>query len=213
MAELANNNYKTIATKISYVDWCKLVHILKSQDLNVYVILQTYINAYIKYFSNDVETDEGTRKLVETFTNFNLTKKDLNLTSCNKQRLLFEEAIVLVGKKGTTEKQPLMIRKEGTQAKVIENTNNDSILTAFMNAFCPDLLPMLHAIVKKNEYYSITDALKECVKHEYLQNDYDITEEINELFADNCRHEFGNAFDYDEIGKYKNKYNRNIENM
>lgn len=207
---------RVINTKVSESSFRLLQIIKKTSGVTTYNLLQTVIEAYIRYFSSETVITEDLKRVISCFGRFKLTKKQFVLSEPNSTRWKLSRCIAFIKKEGLSKfddhEEAVLIRapREG-EKDFIMNRNNDDILKAVLQSLDPDVLRNLQTVKKDNGLPSLLDALR-FASSETANDQTDIFErEINELFSDNERSEYGTK--PHEGTPYKRKLNRNIDSV
>lgn len=195
----------TIATKINGNSYAILKTIADNSGLKVYKLLQTIVDAYLRYLAKEQIITDNLEKVIKGFANFQLTKDSFAYCSTNTKREI-KSCIAFIEANGKPQPRPVLIhtkKDKNGNVSVFESIADDAILRAFLLAFAPELIPELREIKEANELLSMADALKFAVHEQTAPTQYDITADIESLFADNDRTEDGKKIDFDgTVGKY-----------
>lgn len=209
MEKQENTHAVTIATKVNRNSYTMLKAIADNSGLKVYRLLQTIVDAYLRYLSKGQIITADLEKVVKGFANFQLTKDSFAYCSTNTKREV-KACIAFVGVKGQPQPRPVLIYtkrdKEGN-VSVFENVADDAVLQTFLRAFAPELMPELCEIAEANNLLSMSDALKFAVHEQTAPARYDITADIESLFADNNRDENGRVIDYEDCARQYVRHN------
>lgn len=208
---------KVIATKVNEETYRLFNWISGKTGVTAYNLLQTVIEAYIRYFSSETQITEDLKRVISCFGRLRLSKKGFTLVEPNATRWKFTRCVAFIGKEQRKGKfheheEAVLIRapREGEDDFVM-NQNNDAILEAVLMSLDPDVIRNLQTVKEDNGLPSLLDALR-FASSETANDQTDIFEcEINELFSDNKRVGFGKK--PHEGTPYKRGYNRNFDSF
>lgn len=206
----------TIATKINHQSKVMLDAIAENAGLKVYNLLQTVIDAYLRYCSNGQAITPHLENLINGFADFRVTKDSFALCAPDNTRKAksIRKCIAFVEQAGKPQARPILLySKTDTKgnAQTYETMADDAILQTFLLAFAPKLVSDLRKIQSTNNLLSLTDALKFAIREQTEPTQYDITAEIESLFADNNRDESGRIIDYeDNASQYVRHHSKSV---
>lgn len=209
------NKYKVIATKIDYNVYLQFKFIADRAGLKVYNLMQTIIDAYIKYLSTDTYITESIRTIVNAFTRFRFQKDTFTLLEPNDGKFQFTKCIAFIGKHGKRYEQAVLLRVPGkNEQDIVMNRNNDEMLESLLSTIDPNLVDKLAVIRQDNNLVSLTDtlrfALDAAMPGTANHLDDEVAELVAEIFSDNSRDEYGARIDYSTFGNYKQKKHRTV---
>lgn len=200
------NKQKVIATKVDSEVYMQFKLIADRSGLKVYKLLQTVVDAYIKYLSTDTYITESIRTIVNVFARFRFQKDSFSLLEPNRRELHFTKCIAFIGKHGKRYEQAILLRvPEDDEQDIIMNMNSDEMLESLLSTIDPDIVEQLKAIKHRNELLSLTDAIRYAISEATPGMRDSIREDIANLFSDNRRCECGSEIDYSQVGRYKRK--------
>lgn len=202
----------TIATKINRQSKAMLDAIAEKAGLKVYNLLQTVIDAYLRYCSNGQAITPHLENLINGFADFQVTKDSFALCApdnAHKAKSV-RKCIAFVEQAGKPQARPVLLYSK-TDAKgnahTFETMADDAILQTFLLAFAPKLVADLREIRSANNLLSLADALKFAIREQTEPTKYDITADIESLFADNNRDENGRVIDYEDSAQQYVRHN------
>lgn len=209
--------HKVIATKVNEETYRLFNWISDKTGVTVYNLLQTVIEAYVRYFSSETQITEDLKRVISCFGRLSLSKKGFTLGDPSASRWKFTRCVAFIGReerkgKFNEHEEAVLIRapRKG-EPDFVMNQNNDAILEAVLMSLDPDVIRNLQTVKKDNGLPSLLDALR-FASSETANDQTDIFErEINELFSDNERGDFGQK--PHEGTPYKRGYNRNVESF
>jgi len=212
---MAENGVHVIATKVNHETYVLFKFVAFKTGVKIYNLLQTIIESYVRYFSGETVISDDIKRVLTSFGRLSLSKYKFVLSSdAYRKDWYFSHCIAFIGSKrrgfeGNEEAILLRAPREG-EKDIFMNRNNDAILEALFRSLDPDILRNLQTVKKEKELPSLLDALR-FASSETANDETDIFErEINELFSDNERSEYGVTPDFTP---YKRRNKRNIELM
>lgn len=203
----------TISTKVSIVAYSFLASLAEKSGITMYKMLQTVVECFLKYFSDDSYLTDSLCKVINSFADFRLTKDSFMFCSHDaKDMWSLDSAIISIKAEDKPQPRSILIHKKEQDGKMcmVQNYNNDVILTCFLQSFAPEILKDLNEIMHKNNTLSLTDALKFAVQEQIDAKEYDLICDIESLFEEDNRTEDNKEIDWDSAGKYARRCSRSI---
>ena len=188
--ELADTNYKQVATKVKRKDRLKIEAIAKLFGTNLYFLYQSLLVLLLRYFDRHSDISTEHEALIESFLNLLRVQKGsfTPLQIASREICSIKKAVFFIDRKQGEHPQLLSasINEDGAMT---ESYNTNEILADIIASIDTKLLDDLNEKKQAVGHISIIDTLRsllQTTQDERIHGEISkmFTEEINEIFED-----------------------------
>lgn len=203
---------RIIATKLTPIAFKKFHLLANLFHLSAYEFLQLTIDTYLKFYDQDTSITPQMENLLLSFQDFRQGEKPFYISKNEgtKQPRQINNIIAFVEEKGKEQQQPIFIKQDKDGAT--ETYNINTLLTQVLKTTCPRLYNDIIKVQNDLQASTIIETIHYCIKRQLPT--YNISDDINELFADNGRIDFLQKAKYgaeSELTKYIRHNIKDIE--
>ena len=179
-----DNEWVTIATKVSKRDKAKIKAIAELFGMTFYELLQSLLLSFLRYFDIGKLSTYDHNCMMDAFSNIMHSLKGSYNPLQKKGSESREICRAILFVQDSPKKRPQMLSiKKNENGLMIESLNYDEMTTIFLSCLDPDSFRGLEEIRKEIGCFSITHTLHEVIMQRTSETDV-IKADINELFTD-----------------------------
>lgn len=181
-----NREFKPIATKVTKHTAVMLDAICKKNGITTYELLQTIVDAIIRFMSEEQQLSQDFQRLMEIFFD-DLRNSTFKLSDyTNNPGIIW--AIMVLGDRNHSGNRSVLV-EEPFFGNATEDWNVMHQLEAFINKTMPRLYRRLRRIGAELDCKNVYETIS-ILAEQAIANDPD-AEEIRQMFADNDRSDHG----------------------
>lgn len=197
-----NNQYVTVATKISLRAFKQLEQVCLKRGIKRYDLLKMAIDCLLRYMSGEEEPSEELSRVIQMFEHTRNWESSMSLTD-DMEGAEIEYALYLLRQKGKKSMKGVMVKRE--YFNLVESDWNVMHITdKMLDSLLPDRYSRLMKVSKELGVNSAIEAIDVLIER-YIRDEEG--EELRRMFADNDR-VYSNSISQQT---YKTKRSRKVD--